>query len=72
MIILCILFAVSATIFVIIYKNAPHLTDEERTSLLKFPRGVEDLRRDLEIINRYFKDHTAYVYLVFCYLYITL
>jgi len=70
--ILASLFITGVIIFIVLYQNAPHLTDSERQAIFKFPRGVEDLREDYKIINRYFKDNTAYVYVLFCYLYVLL
>lgn len=56
----------------LLYSVSPNLSPEDKAKLIRFPRGVEDLRLIHGVIDKYAQENYNFVLVSFCYLYVFL
>lgn len=69
-IIVMTIFTIGIVCFITLWLSAPKLTQEERNTILKIPKGPQDLSNILKVVERYNTDNQAWVTSIWVYLYV--
>ena len=69
-IIIMTIFSIGAIFLICLWLSAPKITEEERSSIMKIPKGPQDLANILKVVERYNKDNQGWVTSIWMGLYI--